>query len=81
MTGLSAVFCDAIQEVISASEKGNYGYHIPTFFPPATDTALSEIDTVWLGDMTAEQYLDKVDEEFAKEYAKNLVLVLPKRGE
>lgn len=79
MTGLSAVFCDVLQEVIAASAQGNYGYHISTFFPPATDTALSDIDMVWLGEMTAEQYLDKVDEEFAKEYEKGLVLVLPER--
>ena len=41
-----------------ASAANNYGYTTWTFWPPQSDTYLiEEIEKVWAGDMTAEEYL------------------------
>lgn len=73
MTGISELFCDVITDVRQSIDQGKYGYYTTSYFPPATDTAMQDIDTVWLGEMTAEQLLDRVDAEFEKEQAAGMV--------
>jgi raffinose/stachyose/melibiose transport system substrate-binding protein len=57
---------------------GNYGFFAGTFFPPATATAFTDIDSVWLGKESAADFLKKVQTTFAAEKAKGLVPPLPK---
>lgn len=77
-SGLSKPFVTAIKDTISGVNKGHYGYFVGTFFPPATAAALTDIDSVWLGNVTAEDFLAKVQKAFDKEKAKGLVPPLPK---
>ncbi|QMU97355.1 carbohydrate ABC transporter substrate-binding protein [Microbacterium esteraromaticum] len=75
--GLSAPFVTAMQNTIEGVNAGDYGYFAGTFFPPATAAAFTDIDSVWLGNTTAEQFLQKVQKVFDDEKAKGLVPPLP----
>jgi raffinose/stachyose/melibiose transport system substrate-binding protein len=75
--GLSKPFVTAMQETIEGVNKGDYGYFVGTFFPPATAAALTDIDSVWLGNVTAEEFLATVQKTFDEEKAKGLVPPLP----
>jgi raffinose/stachyose/melibiose transport system substrate-binding protein len=76
-SGLSKPFVTAIKDTISGVNDGNYGYFVGTFFPPATAAALTDIDSVWLGNVTAEDFLANVQKTFDEEKAKGLVPPLP----
>ncbi|WP_353112338.1 extracellular solute-binding protein [Microbacterium sp.] len=76
-SGLSQPFVTAMHETISGVNEGHYGYFVGTFFPPATAAALTDIDSVWLGNVTAEQFLANVQKVFEGEKAKGLVPPLP----
>jgi raffinose/stachyose/melibiose transport system substrate-binding protein len=76
-SGLSKPFVTAIKETIAGVNDGNYGYFVGTFFPPATAAALTDIDSVWLGNVTAEDFLATVQKTFDEEKAKGLVPPLP----
>lgn len=77
MKGLSLEYTKAVQTISKAINDGNFGYFTATFFPPATQQVFIDIDTVWNDTITATEYLDKVDAEFAKEAAKGLVPPIP----
>ena len=63
-----------------ASATNSYGYTTSTFFPPKTDLYLIEaIEKVWAGDITAEEYLRGMQEQFDEERAAGDVLPIPAR--
>jgi len=62
----------------SATNKGNFGIHISTFFPPLTQAVLVDIDRAWLDDLDANKYLALVQQEFNKDVAKGSVPNVPK---
>jgi len=64
---ISKLFVDVSNEMRAAIENNNYGYQSTCYFPPATETTFFDIDSVWQKQITTEQLLNKVDEEFAKE--------------
>ncbi|MGF7236536.1 MAG: ABC transporter substrate-binding protein [Frankia sp.] len=76
-TGLSKVYVSALRDLNSAVNSGNFGLDISTFFPPATQTALTNIDTVWLGTSTAKKFLQTVQAAYDKDKAKNLIPPIP----
>jgi len=76
-TGLSRLYVSALKDLTAAVGKGNYGLDIATFFPPATQTALTNIDTVWLGSATPQQFLQTVQAAYQGDKAKNLVPPIP----
>jgi raffinose/stachyose/melibiose transport system substrate-binding protein len=76
-TGLSNVYVKALQDMNKAVDSGNFGLDISTFFPPATQTALTNIDTVWLGTATPEEFLKTVQTAYDKDKAKNLIAPVP----
>ena len=76
--GLSKPFVTAMKDTIATVNKGGYGFFAGTFFPPATATAFTDIDSVWLGKESAADFLKKVQTTFAAEKAKGLVPPLPK---
>jgi len=79
-TGLSSLYVSALKDLTAAVGKGNYGLDIATFFPPATQTALTNIDTVWLGTATPQQFLQTVEAAYQGDKAKNLVPPIPEPG-
>ncbi|MDR1431919.1 MAG: extracellular solute-binding protein, partial [Propionibacteriaceae bacterium] len=76
-SGLAKPFVTAMHETIAGVNEGNYGYFAGTFFPPATAAAFTDIDSVWLGNVTAEQFLANIQKVFDDELAKGLVPPLP----
>ncbi len=49
-------------------QEGNYGYTTWTFWPPKSDIYIyEEIEKVWAGQMTTEEYLQGLDDLFQEE--------------
>ncbi|MBV7330680.1 extracellular solute-binding protein [Chloroflexi bacterium TSY] len=73
---MAAIFAD----MAVASDEGRYGYTAWTFWPPKTDTYLyEEIEKVWVGDMTPEEYLIELDKIFQEELEAGETLEIPDR--
>jgi raffinose/stachyose/melibiose transport system substrate-binding protein len=67
----------ALNEAYAA---GNYGYTTWTFWPPETETYLiEEVEKVWAGDVTPEQYLEGHQEKFDAEREAGAVPPIPER--
>ncbi len=79
-TGLSHGFLSAIQETVSAVNAGNFGYAPDTFFPPATQATFIEIDAVWVGDLSVEDFLASVQTAYEEDQAAGLVIAPPPPG-
>ena len=73
---IAAIFAD----LAAASDAGNYGYTTWTFWPPKSDVYIyEEIEKVWAGDMTPEEYLLGLDELFAQELQTGEIPPIPDR--
>ncbi|MCG8479262.1 MAG: extracellular solute-binding protein [Spirochaetales bacterium] len=63
-----------------AAAEGDYGYTTWSFWPPETNTYIYEaIEQVWLGEISAAEYLQNVDEIFQRERAEGRVPPIPVR--
>jgi len=72
----SALFAATASAFSGAVAKGNFGYTTWTFWPPAThDYLIQGIEKVWLGQLSTSDYLKKMQETFAKEFAEGKVPV------
>jgi raffinose/stachyose/melibiose transport system substrate-binding protein len=70
-----------IDALTTASQSGDYGYTTWTFFPPKTETFIIEqIEKVWAGDMTVEEFLQGMQETFDAEIAAGAGLPVPTRA-
>jgi len=78
LTGLSLFTIECVKDAIPYIDEGNFAFHPSTFFPPATVTAFEDIDTVWQGVLTAEQFCETVAKELDTEIADGLVCPLAK---
>lgn len=73
---IAAIFID----LAAASDSGGYGYTTWTFWPPRSDAYIyEEIERVWSGDITAEEYLQGLDDLFQEEFAAGAVPPIPTR--
>jgi raffinose/stachyose/melibiose transport system substrate-binding protein len=61
----------------NAVNAGNFGLDISTFFPPATQTALTNIDTVWLNTSPAASFLKTVQAAYNTDKSKGLLAPVP----
>ncbi|CAM3291880.1 ABC transporter substrate-binding protein [Occultella aeris] len=75
--GLSAAYVTALVDILAATEEGRFGYFTGTFFPPQTQQALVDIDTVWTGQADAETFLTGIETTFAAELADGAVPPIP----
>jgi raffinose/stachyose/melibiose transport system substrate-binding protein len=69
-------------EILAASDEaaraGNFGYTTWTSFPPKTEAYLiSEIEKVWTGTITVDQFMKGMDDTFAPELANGAVPAIP----
>lgn len=76
-TGLSKEFVQSVTDTVDMVSTGDYGFFAGTFFPPATATAFTDVDGVWLGTESATDFLKKVQSTFDDEKAKGLVPPVP----
>jgi raffinose/stachyose/melibiose transport system substrate-binding protein len=80
LTGLDSRHAAILDALNQASSANNYGYTTWTFFPPKTETYLIEtIEKVWAGDMTTEEYLQGIQDQFDEEMAAGDIPPIPAR--
>jgi raffinose/stachyose/melibiose transport system substrate-binding protein len=70
----------AIEELGKASDAGNYGYTTWTFWPPKSDAYIyEEVEKVWAGELTSQQYLEGLQKLFDEEVAAGAIPPIPSR--
>lgn len=80
LAGLDSRHAAILAALNDASAKNNYGYTTWTFFPPKTEQYLIEtIEKVWAGDMTADEYLKGIQDQFDQEKAAGDIPPIPAR--
>ncbi len=80
LTELDPRYAAILAELNTASAANNYGYTTWTFFPPKTETLIIDnIEKVWAGDMTVEEYLQSIQDQFDAEFAAGEAPPLPAR--
>lgn len=68
------------EAMAEASIQNNYGYTTWTFWPPKSDVYIyEEVEKVWAGEMTAQQYLEGLQKLFAEEVAAGDIPPIPER--
>lgn len=80
MTHLSAEYVKVVNDICNAVNEGNFGYYDNTFFPSATQTRIVNIDEVWYGTTSVDEYVQSLEDEFKPEFDKGLVPPIPKPG-
>jgi len=71
---------DILVKLSESNAAGNYGYTTWTFWPPKSDAYIyEEIEKVWAGDMTVEEYLVSLDELFQEELEEGAIPPIPER--
>ena len=81
LEGIDPRFAEILVAQNEASAAGDYGYATWTFWPPETRTHLFEnIEQVWGGDLTVEEYLQTMQEIFEQEAAEGAVPPIPNRA-
>ena len=80
LTGVNPGLAEILSAMNAAFAEGNYGYTTWTFWPPESETYLiEEIEKVWAGEMTAEEYLQGHQEIFDTEREAGAVPPIPER--
>lgn len=71
---------DLITQLNDAASQGNYGYTTWTFWPAKSDAYIyDEIEKVWAGDKTTEDYLQGLQDTFDQELKDGVTLPIPER--
>lgn len=80
LDGLDPRYAAIIAQIGEASQAGDYGYTTWTFWPPRSSVYIYEaIESVWEGDMTAEEYLQGLQTIFDEEMTAGDVPPIPER--
>lgn len=80
MDGIDPRVARAFADFAAASNEGGFGYTTWTFWPPRSDVYIyEEIELVWDGQITAEEYLVGLNDIFAEELADGDIPPLPAR--
>ena len=76
---IAATYYAATLQIMQAIRSGRFGFKIQTFCPPATTNVfIDELESVWLGKMTAAEMLQKAGRAFEREKARQLVVPPPR---
>ena len=80
LEGLDPRVAGVFAGLTQASSEGNYGYTTWTFWPPKSDIYIyEEIEKVWAGQMTTEEYLQGLDDLFQEELEAGDIPPIPDR--
>ena len=80
LSGIDPRVASLYVALAEASDKNNYGYTTWTFWPPKSDVYIyEEIEKVWAGEMTPEQYLEGLQKMFDQELAAGDIPPIPSR--
>jgi raffinose/stachyose/melibiose transport system substrate-binding protein len=79
-TNVDPRWVDALSKMNEAAKTGNYGYTTWTFWPSKTQQYLiTEVEKVWTGNITVDEYLKGMQEVFDKEFEAGSVPPIPTR--
>jgi raffinose/stachyose/melibiose transport system substrate-binding protein len=76
--GLSKLYLQAIDDLLTAVKAGHMGYSLSTFYPPAVENAFLNIDEVWTHKESAQTFLASVEKAQKAAQAAHLVSPIPK---
>ena len=80
LEGIDARQARLFESIAQASDAGNYGYLTWTFWPPKSDVYIyEEIELLWDGQITAEDYLAGLNDVFAEELEAGDIPPIPLR--
>ncbi len=80
MEGVDPRIAGIFIDLAAASDGGGYGYTTWTFWPAKSMThIIDEIERVWSGDITAEEYLQGLDDQFQEEFSAGEIPPIPER--
>ena len=80
LTGIDPRIASYLEAMSEANAAGSYGYTTWTFWPPKSDAYIyEEIEKVWAGDMTSEEYMVGLNELFQEELAEGAIPPIPER--
>lgn len=80
LEGLDPRYAEIIGAMNESSQTGDYGYTTWTFWPPRSDIYIyEEIEKVWSGDITVEQYLQGLQTLFDEELGAGEIPPIPAR--
>jgi raffinose/stachyose/melibiose transport system substrate-binding protein len=80
LSELDPRYAAILSDMNEASAANNYGYTTWTFWPPKSDVYIyEEIEKVWAGDMTVEEYLEGLQALFDEELAAGDIPPIPPR--
>jgi raffinose/stachyose/melibiose transport system substrate-binding protein len=80
LAGLDERYAAILASMNEAAAANNYGYTTWTLWPPQSDLYIyEEIEKVWAGDMTVEEYLQGLQTTFDQEVAEGAVVPVPAR--
>lgn len=76
--GFSRTYIEACIAVVNGLNDGNFSFVPGSCFPAQTYETSIDIDTVWFGDQTAEEFLDAMDASYAKDVEAGSTIAVPK---
>jgi raffinose/stachyose/melibiose transport system substrate-binding protein len=80
ITGIDSRIANIFEQMSASVASGDYGYTTWTFWPPKSDVYIyEEIEKVWAGDMTSEEYLAGLNELFREEFEAGEIPPIPDR--
>jgi raffinose/stachyose/melibiose transport system substrate-binding protein len=80
LTSIDPRAASLYEALAASSDAGNYGYTTWTFWPPKSDVYIyEEVEKVWAGTMTAEEYLAGLQQLFSEEQAAGDIPPIPER--
>lgn len=80
LEGVDARQVDFIVQMSQAAKENSIGYTTWTFWPPKSDVYIyEEIEKVWAGQMTTQEYLEGLDKVFQEELAAGEIPPIPER--
>jgi len=80
MSGVDPRIARIFEEFAKASDAGNYGYTTWTFWPPKSDVYIyEEIEKVWAGETTPQEYLQGLNDLFTEEFNAGEIPPIPER--
>ncbi len=80
MDGLDPRAARLYSSITKASDAGNYGYLTWTFWPPKSDLYIyEEVERVWDGQLSAEDYLAGLEDTFKEELEEGDIPPIPER--
>lgn len=77
MNYLSSQYVEVVKNISDAVNKGNFGYYDNMFFPSATQVRIVNIDEVWYGTTSVNDYVQSLEDEFKTEFDNGMVPPIP----